>query len=108
MREPDDEPPMNTGSAPLRVQVVGPDFLFGLGAVDPNVGGAGIAPIVQQHAKAAGRDLLRQRHEFVVRAPPARDQHHPGATVAHDLVNDINAANVLYRHPRLHILRRPF
>ena len=106
MREPDDEPPMNTGSAPLRdnnlVQIVGPDFFFGLGAVDADIGGAGIAPVVQQHAKAAGRDLLRQRHELIVRAPAARDQHHPGAAVAHDLVNDIHAANVLDRHRFLH------
>jgi hypothetical protein len=84
------------------VQIVGPDFFLGLGAVDPDVGGAGIAPVVQQHAKTAGRDLFRQRHELVVRAPAARDQYHPGATVAHDLVNDIHAANVLDRHPRLH------
>ena len=106
MREPDDEPPMKHRQRALArqqfVQVVGPDFLFRLGAVDPDVGGAGIAPVVQQHAKAAGGDLVRQRHEFIVRAPAARDQHHPRATVAHDLVNDIHAANVLDRHRFLH------
>src|ERR1700685_3069266 len=84
------------------MQIVGPDLFFGLGAVDPDVGGAGIAPVVKQYAKAASRDLLRQRHELVVRAPAAGDQHHPGATVAHDLVNDIHAANVFDRHRFLH------
>ena len=62
----------------------------------------------QYAPKAAGGDLLRQRHELVVGAPAARDQHHPGATVAHDLINDIHAANVLDRHPNLHTLMRLF
>jgi len=50
VREPDDEPADEHRQRALArqqlVQIVGPDFLFCLGAVDPDVGGASIAPVV--------------------------------------------------------------
>jgi hypothetical protein len=41
------------------VQVVGPDLVFGADALDADVGGAAVAPVVQQHAIACLGEPLR-------------------------------------------------
>src|SRR5689334_9086456 len=75
-----------------RVEIVGPDLLFALRALDQDVGGAGVAPIVQHHANAVRGDLLRERHELGETAPPAGDEREPRAARADDAIVDVDAA----------------
>src|SRR5581483_1698867 len=80
------------------VEVVGPDRLLGLVALDQDVRGAGVAPVVQQHAEAGAGDLLRERHELVVTAPAARRQRDPRSFLADHPIMDIEASDPGDRH----------
>ncbi len=80
------------------LQIVGPGDLLDLVAIEQNFGGAGVAPVVQQHAIAAAGDLRRERNELVVGAPAAGDQRHPGAAFADDLIVDVDATDFFNRH----------
>ncbi len=80
------------------VNVVGPDLIFRIGTIDNDIGRAAIAPVMQQHAIAAGRDRLRQLDQFAVGAAASRRQRDPGPGRADDLVVDVNSAHHGFRH----------
>ena len=54
-----------------RVQIVGPDVVFGFVAVDDDVGGAAVAPVVQQHPVARLCDAGAERAYCFQRAAAA-------------------------------------
>ena len=102
MRAPADEPQKNAGSVVLAahqfVHVAEPRRFFTLVALDPQIGRAGVAAIVQHDAKTAARDLLRHRHEFVIAAPAAGGRHHPRTALADDLPIDVDAVDFAEWH----------
>jgi hypothetical protein len=80
------------------MRVVDPERFFRLVALDQDVGGAGVAAIMQDHTEAVRRDLARERHHFVMRAPSADQQCEKGTAVSDDLIGDVDAADFCDRH----------
>jgi len=75
------------------VEIVGPDLLFPIPSFDQDVGGSGVAPVVQHDAHAVRGDLFGQRDKFVEAAAAAGDQREPGAAVAEHAVVNVDVAN---------------
>ena len=79
-------------------QILGPDLVLGIAALERDAGGAAIAPVVDQHPVAGFGDLLGQRPDPDQAAPTAGLQRHPRAVPTEDLIVDVDTADLGDRH----------
>ncbi len=80
------------------VQIVGPNLVFGIPALERDTGGAAVAPVVDEHAIAGLGDLLPERLDPHQAAPPAGLQGHPRAPLAEHFVINFDPTDGRYRH----------
>ena len=80
------------------MQVVCPDLLFAINAVDQNIGGAGIAAVVQQHAIVMRGKLVGNRQQLLMAASPTGDERNPRAGRTDDLIVNIDSADACIWH----------
>jgi len=80
------------------VKIVGPHLVFGIPAVERNVGGTAIAAVVDKHAITRLGDLLSEGLHPDKTAAPAGLQRDPRAAVPEQLVIDCDAADLRDRH----------
>jgi hypothetical protein len=80
------------------VEITGPHLVFGIPAVERNVGGTAIAAVVDQHAITRLGDLLSEGLHPDQTAAPAGLQRDPGTAVPEQLVIDCDAADIRDRH----------
>src|SRR5581483_1527463 len=81
-------------------QVVRPDLLLRLLAVDDHVRGAAVAAVVDEDAVAGGGDGPRQGLHRLLGGAAAGRERHPRPVLAQDFVADICAVDLRYRHGR--------
>ena len=79
-------------------QILGPDLVLRIAAVERDGGGAAIAPVVDQHPIAGLGDLIGQRLDPGEGAPTAGLHRHPRAATAEHLIIDVDAADRYDRH----------
>ena len=82
------------------VQIVRPDLVFRILAVERHVGRPAIAAVVDEDAVAGLGHRLGQIADLVHGAAAARRQRHPRAAPAQDLVVDVDAPHLRNRHRR--------